>query len=63
MDSLDTYAIIDYLKSEIAAASVLEPIFIRGIALFVSAITKLELFSSPALTVRLWSVRESSARI
>jgi hypothetical protein len=63
MDSLDTYAIIDYLKSETAAASVLEPMFMQDIALFVSAITELELFTSPALTVRIWSVRESSARI
>ena len=50
MYTLDTNAIIYYLKSETAAASVLEPMFAQDIALYVSAITELELFSSPALT-------------
>jgi predicted nucleic acid-binding protein len=48
--TLDTNAIIYYLKSEAAAVSVLEPAFAQDIALYVSAITELELFSSPALT-------------
>jgi predicted nucleic acid-binding protein len=48
--TLDTNAIIYYLKSESAAVSVLEPVFAQDIALYVSAITELELFSSPALT-------------
>jgi predicted nucleic acid-binding protein len=48
--TLDTNAIIYYLKSEAAAVSVLEPVFAQDIALYVSAITELELFSSPALT-------------
>jgi predicted nucleic acid-binding protein len=50
MYTLDTNAIIYYLKREIAAATVLEPLFVQDIALYVSAITELELFSSPALT-------------
>jgi predicted nucleic acid-binding protein len=50
MYTLDTNAIIYYLKSEIAVASVLESMFAQDIALYVSAITELELFSSPALT-------------
>ena len=50
MYTLDTNAIIYYLKSEAAAVSVLEPAFAQDIALYVSAITELELFSSPALT-------------
>jgi predicted nucleic acid-binding protein len=48
--TLDTNAIIYYLKSEATAVSVLEPVFAQDIALYVSAITELELFSSPALT-------------
>jgi predicted nucleic acid-binding protein len=50
MYTLDTNAIVYYLKSETAAASVLEPMFAQDIALYVSAITELELYSSPALT-------------
>jgi predicted nucleic acid-binding protein len=48
--TLDTNAIIYYLKGEAAAVSVLEPIFSQDVALYVSAITELELFSSTALT-------------
>ena len=48
MYTLDANAIIYYLKSETAAASVLEPMF-EDIALSVSDITEFELFSSPAL--------------
>jgi predicted nucleic acid-binding protein len=48
--TLDTNAIIYYLKNEVAAGSVLEPMFAQDAALYVSAITELELFSSPALT-------------
>jgi predicted nucleic acid-binding protein len=47
---LDTNAIIYHLKSGAAAASVLEPMFARDVALDVSAITELELLSSPAPT-------------
>jgi predicted nucleic acid-binding protein len=47
--TLDTNAIIYYLKSEPAAVSVLELLFAQDVALYVSAITELELFSSPAL--------------
>ena len=50
MYTLDTNAIIYYLKSEQAAVSVLEPLFAQDIAIYVSAITELELFSFPALT-------------
>ena len=50
MYTLDTNTIIYYLKSEQAAVSVLEPVFAQDIALYVSAITELELFSFPALT-------------
>ena len=50
MYTLDTNAIIYYLKGEAAPVSVLEPIFSQDVALYVSAITELELFSSPALT-------------
>jgi predicted nucleic acid-binding protein len=48
--TLDANAIIYYLKSGQAAVSVLEPMFAQDIALYVSAITELELFSSPTLT-------------
>jgi predicted nucleic acid-binding protein len=48
--TLDTNAIIYYLKSEAAAVSILEPMFAQDIAVYVSAITELELLSSPALT-------------
>ena len=50
MYTLDTNAIIYYLKGEAAAVSVLEPMFAQDIALYVSAVTELELLSSPALT-------------
>ena len=50
MYTLDTNAIIYYLKSDATAVSVLEPIFSQDVALYVSAITELELLSSPALT-------------
>jgi len=48
--TLDTNAIIYYLKSEAVAVSVLEPVFAQDVALYVSAITELELLSSPTLT-------------
>jgi hypothetical protein len=48
--TLDTNAIIYYLKNEGTAVSVLEPLFAQDVALYVSAITELELFSSPGLT-------------
>jgi predicted nucleic acid-binding protein len=48
--TLGINAIIYYLKSEAAAISVLEPLLSQNIAIYVSAITELELFSSPALT-------------
>jgi predicted nucleic acid-binding protein len=48
--TLDTNAIIYCLKSETAVVLVLEPLFAQGIALYASAITELELFSSSALT-------------
>ena len=50
MYTLDTNAIIYYLEKDVGAVSVLEPIFARDVALYVSAITEVELFSSPALT-------------
>jgi predicted nucleic acid-binding protein len=48
--TLDTNGIIYYLKNEVAAVLALEPIFARDVALYVSAISELELFSFPALT-------------
>ena len=50
MYTLDTNAIIYYLKGDAAAVSVLEPLLAPDIALYVSAVTELELLSSPALT-------------
>ena len=50
MYTLDTNAIIYYLKNDLGAVSALEPLFARDVALYVSAITELELFSSPTLT-------------
>jgi predicted nucleic acid-binding protein len=50
MYTLDTNAIIYYLKSEASVVAVLEPVFAQDIALYVSAVTELELLSSPALT-------------
>jgi len=48
--TLDTNAIIYYPKNEARAVSTLEPLFVQDVALYVSSITELELFSSPALT-------------
>ena len=50
MYTLDTNAIIYYLKGEAAAVSFLDPVLARDIGLYVCAITELELLSSPALT-------------
>lgn len=50
MFTLDTNAIIYYPKNEARAVSTLEPLFVQDVALYVSSITELELFSSPALT-------------
>jgi hypothetical protein len=47
MYTLDTNAIIYYLKSEIAAATVLEPMFVQDIALYVSAIPSLNSLALP----------------
>lgn len=50
MYTLDTNAIIYYLKNEAATVSVLEPLLAQDVALHISAITELELFSFPALS-------------
>ena len=50
MYTLDTNAIIYYLDNDPAVVSVLDPIFAQDIAIFVSIVTELELFSHPGLT-------------
>jgi predicted nucleic acid-binding protein len=48
--TLDTNTIIYYLKAEPAAVSVLEPLLAQDVALNISTITELELFSFSALS-------------
>jgi len=48
--TLDTNTIIYYLDNDPAVVSVLDPIFAQDIAIFVSIVTELELFSHPGLT-------------
>lgn len=50
MVTLDTNALIYYLKGEAQAAVALEPIFHEYAPIFVSTVTEVELFSSPTLT-------------
>jgi predicted nucleic acid-binding protein len=45
--TLDTNAIIYYLDEDPAVVSVLDPLLAQDIALFVSAVTELELLSYP----------------
>jgi len=47
--TLDTNAILYYLKDDSNAVSVLRGIFAQDVPLYVSAITELELFASPNL--------------
>ena len=57
MVTLDTNAVIYYLKGDVAATAVLEPI-IRGYTpMFIATITEVELFSLPTITA------EESGRI
>ena len=49
MYTLDTNAILYYLKDDSDAVSVLKGIFAQDVPLYVSAITELELFASPNL--------------
>lgn len=49
MYTLDTNAILYYLKDDSNAVSVLRGIFAQDVPLYVSAITELELFASPNL--------------
>jgi predicted nucleic acid-binding protein len=63
--TLDTNAIIYYLKGEEAAVNVLQPILDEDAPIYVSTITELELFSYAGLTAELLShkFRPSGARI
>lgn len=49
MYTLDTNAIIYYLKKDSSAVAVFEKIFSRNIPVYISTITELELFSYPAI--------------
>ena len=49
MYTLDTNAILYYLKDDSDAVSILKGIFAQDVPLYVSAITELELFASPNL--------------
>ena len=49
MYTLDTNAVLYYLKDDSDAVSVLKGIFAQDVPLYVSAITELELFASPNL--------------
>ncbi len=51
MYTLDTNAIIYYLKGEKQTALILEPILRKNTAIYISAITEAELFSFSALTL------------
>ncbi|MBI2624482.1 PIN domain-containing protein [Candidatus Parcubacteria bacterium] len=50
MYTLDTNAIIYYLKDDSSAVATLREIFAEPITLYVSAITEVELFGFPNLT-------------
>ncbi|MCF7831250.1 type II toxin-antitoxin system VapC family toxin [Candidatus Gracilibacteria bacterium] len=50
MYTLDTNAIIYYLKGDKKAVEVLESLFKRNLPIYISCITELELFSFPDLT-------------
>lgn len=52
MYTLDTNAIIYYLKDDPRAISVLTPILLQIVPLYISAITEIELFGFPGLTER-----------
>ena len=49
MYTLDTNAVLYYLKDDSDAVSILKGIFAQDVPLYVSAITELELFASPNL--------------
>jgi len=48
--TLDTNAIIYFLKDEISVVSLLKGIFLQNVPLYISAITEIELFGFPKLT-------------
>ncbi len=50
MDTLDTNAIIYYLRSDARAVPLLRDIFLRDVSIYVSTITEVELFSFSKLT-------------
>lgn len=50
MYTLDTNAIIYFLKDEISVVSLLKGIFLQNVPLYISAITEIELFGFPKLT-------------
>jgi len=50
MYTLDTNAIIYYLKDESAAVTVLRELFAQHFTIYVSAVTELELFGYPGLS-------------
>ena len=50
MYTLDTNAVIYYLKNDNKAVSVLEDVFAKDVSLYISAITELELFGFSSLT-------------
>ena len=57
MVTLDTNAVIYYLKGEVSIAETLEPIIRAYTPMFIATVTEVELFSSPTLT------SEENARI
>jgi len=50
--TLDTNAILYYLKDDSAAVSVLRSVFAENVAVYVSAVTELELFAYSDLTAK-----------
>ena len=52
MYTLDTNAIIYYLKDDPSAVTILRDIFKQAAPLYISAITEVELFSFPKLSLR-----------
>lgn len=50
MYTLDTNAIIYFLKDEISVVSLLKGIFLQNVPLYISAITEIELYGFPKLT-------------